>query len=75
VVIYCFSSAKNTRPICDFSPYAITFISFLSGLVYSIGFLVKSLTTRESAKTDYLIFLGMIMLPLVIGGLYVMSYF
>jgi hypothetical protein len=74
VLYYCFCTAKNIKPTCDFSPIAFVFVSFILGLIYSIGFLIKSLTVGEPEKTDYLIFLGMIMLPLIIGGFYVMSY-
>jgi hypothetical protein len=73
VLYYCFSLTKQIKPTCDFSPLAIVFISLLLGFTYAIVFFIKSLTTREPNKTDYLIFLGLITLPLVIGGLYVMS--
>ena len=73
VLYYCFSLTNQIKPTCDFSPLAIVFISLLLGFIYAIGFLIKSLTTGEPNKTDYLIFLGLITIPLVIGGLYVMS--
>jgi len=73
VLYYCFSLTKQIKPTCDFSPLAIGFISLLLGFIYAAGFLIKSITTKEPNKTDYLIFLGLITSPLVIGGLYVMS--
>ncbi len=75
IIFYCFSIIKHITPVCDFSSIAIVFISFLLGLIYALGFLIKSYTTREPYRTDYLIFLGIITLPLVIGGFYVISNF
>jgi len=73
VLYYCFSLTKHIKPTCDFSPLAIVFISMLLGLIYTLGFLIKSLTTKEPNKTDYLLFLGVITFPLLVGGLYVVS--
>ena len=73
VIYFCLSLTKQIKPTCDFSPLAVVFISLLLGFIYTTGFLIKSLTTKEPNKTDYLIFLGIITLPIVIGGLYVMS--
>lgn len=73
VLYYCFSLIKQIKPTCDYSPLAIVFISLILGFVYAIGSLIKSLTTQEPNKTDYLIFLGLTTFPLVIGGLYAMS--
>jgi len=73
VLYYCFSLTKHIKPICDFSPLAIIFISLLLGFIYAIGFLFKSLTAKDPNQTDYLIFLGLTTFPLVIGGFYVMS--
>lgn len=73
VLYYWFSLTNQIKPICDFSPFVIIFISLIAGFIYAIGYLIKSLTTQEPNKTDYFIFLGLVTFPLVIGGLYVMS--
>ena len=72
VIYYCFSLTKHIKPTCDFSPLGITAVSLLLGFIYALGFLIKAIMTKEPNKTDYLIFLVLITLPLVIGGLYVM---
>ncbi len=73
VIYYYFSLTAHIKPACDFSPLGIVFISLFLGFIYASGFLLKSLTTKEPSSTDYLIFLGLITLPLVLGGLYLMS--
>ena len=73
VIYYCFSLTRHIKPTCDFSPIGIVFLSLLLGLIFSLVFLIKALTTKEPIKTEYLIFLGIATLPLVLGGIYVMS--
>ena len=73
VIYYCFSLTKHIKPTCDFFPFGIVLISSLLGFIYVLGFLIKSLATKEPNKTDYLTFLGLIIFPLIMGGFYVMS--
>lgn len=73
VIYYCFSLTNHIGPTCDFSPIGIVFISLLLGFIYTLGFLIKSLMTKEPGKTDYLTFIVLITFPLGIGGFYVMS--
>jgi hypothetical protein len=73
VTYYCFSLTNHIKPTCDFSPLGIIFISMLLGFIYSTCFIIKSFTSKEPIKTDYLIFLGLITFPLIIGGMYLMT--
>ena len=73
VLFYMFSASKQIKPVCDFSPLAIVVVSFFLGVIYSLGFFIASMTTPEPKKTDYLIFIGFITLPLFLGGIYLVS--
>jgi hypothetical protein len=73
VLYYCFSLHKPIKPADDFSAFAIALICLIWGFIYAIGLTIKSLTANEPDKTDYLIFLGLITFPLIVGGIYVMS--
>jgi hypothetical protein len=55
------------------SAFAFALISITWCTFYVIGFTIKSINSKEPDKTDYLIFLGINILPLLIGGVYVMS--
>jgi hypothetical protein len=73
VLYYFLSSHNQIKQTDDFSAFVIVLISLLLGFIYAIGLTIKSLTTKEPHKTDYLIFLGLATFPLLIGGIYVMS--
>ena len=73
VPYYCFALTMRIKPLCDFSPFVIAFICLFWGFIYASGLIIKSLTTKEPSKTDYLIFLGLITFPLVISAFYLMT--
>ncbi len=73
IPFYFLTSTKTATPVCDFSPLAIIFISAFLGLIYSITFIIKAIIAREPNRTDYLIFLAIITLPLIFAGLYLAS--
>jgi len=70
VLYYYFSRPKPTMPTCDFSPILIIPISFLMGIIGIIGFSIKSFTSKEQQRIDYIIFLGIVIIPVIIGGFY-----
>lgn len=73
ILFYFFTPTRTATPVCDFSPLAIIFISTFLGLIYSITFIIKSIFARGPNRTDHLIFLGIITLPLISAGLYLAS--
>ncbi len=73
VLYYCFCLPRQIHPTCDYSPMAIVLISFLWGSSYACAFLLKSISAKEPAKTDYLLFLGLSLFPLLLGFVYLLS--
>ena len=59
--------------MCEFSPLVFIYFTPIIGLAYSIAFLVKSFVTKNSTRTDYLIFVAIVTFPIIIGGLYLIS--
>ena len=72
-MFYFLTASKPTEPECDFSPFIIIFLSFVLALIYSVLLIIKSIIAKEPDRSDYFIFLGIINLPLVLGGLYLLS--
>jgi len=72
VSYYSFCLPRRIPPACDYSPMAIVVISFLWGSSYALAFLLKSISAKEPAKTDYLVFLGISIFPLLLGFVYIL---
>jgi len=64
---------RSEQPEHDYSGLIFTLISVIIAIFYSAAFLVKYLTTNDVLKTDYLVFIGFVSIPLVIGGFWIMS--
>jgi hypothetical protein len=73
IIYYYFLKPPPTQPTCDFSPILFIYLTPIAGVLYSVIFLIKSLTSKKTLSRDYLIFIGIVILPLIIGGLYVMG--
>lgn len=67
------SRPKTNEPVCDFSPLLIVYL-FLLGFICSVVLLVKFLATKNETNSDYMLFTGMVMLPMIISLLYIMRY-
>jgi hypothetical protein len=66
-VIYdCFLQPKPAENICDFSPILILVFSPILVMAYSIAFIFKYFNSHKSVQGDYLIFTGLVQLPLLI---------
>jgi uncharacterized membrane protein len=69
IVSYFLFPTQYAGPICDFRPVAMVLGSATGGLGLSVGFTIKSILSKEPERFDYLLFLGFVSFPLVLGGL------
>jgi uncharacterized integral membrane protein len=73
-VIYYFTFKNNTNVSgSDYSSVAIIFLSILIGFTFAIVFLIAALINKEPKRTDYLEFLAFVTLPLILGGICLVS--
>lgn len=61
---------RPDAPVCDFSPVLFLVFTALLGGIYVIAFLIKYIITDKTKKSDYLIFLQMVIWPIVLAALY-----
>ena len=67
----CFKPIPS-EGICDFSSPLILIISPLLGMAYTIAFILKYFNSHKSLQEDYLIFTGLVQIPLlIVAGLYI----
>lgn len=73
-MIYDLSNeALSTAPVCDPSPIVFIFLTLLFGVVYSTVLGIKYLQKKGQTKSDHLIFLALVNLPIFPWLLYILS--
>ena len=72
VIYHCFLQPRPAEIICDFSPILIFVISPILAMAYTIAFILKYFNSHKSLQEDYLIFTGLVQIPLlIVAGLYI----
>jgi len=73
-VLYWMITIKTpTQPYCGMHLLGLILISLTFLGIYSIGLLVKIVLSKDPTQRDYMIFLGVILIPVVIAGAYAMT--
>jgi hypothetical protein len=70
IIYYCFFINRPKEVTCDEGIAGIIYFTPIIGGIYVIGFLAKLVNSKKALWTDYLIFIIIIILPFLMGGLY-----